>query len=437
MSSPKLLSDVKVRLDEWVQKRRQDLLDWNRELVAVPSMNRCGDGDEVHVQKVVQQRLQALGCETEMFLPTDVPGLEEHPAYLAGRKYEQRPNVVGRQRNCSQGRSIMFSGHIDTVPLAGEEWAVDPFRGDVVDGKQYGLGIFDMKGGLAAAMAALQALQDLNITLAGDVWIESVVDEEFGGANGTLASRIKGYSADLVIVPEPTNMAICPAHQGGAMYRIEYSGTSGRGFSGESLLNPAFAGARFLELFKAYQQYHARKPSPSPWFEDGSLPAYIQGMQAGSPDYEIYDRAPSTCKVDVWIQCYPGTTADEQFADFRQFYDEWTAKDELLADWPVKITRLIRFLPGGELSADHPVVPLLEQVAGTIIPDGVPVQGAPLACDAFMFPLFSDAPVVIWGPKGGNAHTADEYIDVEAFGDLVKMYALTMISWCGVDGEVK
>lgn len=431
------LKIARLRIDEWVQRHQEDLLEWNRELVSIPSMNRCTGGDEAAVQQVVHRRLSALGCDVDRFLPTEVPGLEHHPAYLAGRNYVDRPNVVGCKAGAGPGvgRSIMFSGHIDTVPLAGEEWSVDPFAAAVKDGRQYGLGLFDMKGGLAAALAALQALQELGIRLAGDVWIESVVDEEFGGANGTLASRMRGHHADLVIVPEPTNMAICPAHQGGAMYRIEYTGSSGRGFSGESLLNPAFAGARFLELFREYQRYHADKPSPSPWYADGSLPAYIQGMQAGCPDFPIYDRAPSSCKIDVWLQCYPGTTEDEQFADFRDFYEAHARKDELLAAWPVTITKLIRFLPGGELPEGHEVVGLLSDVAGQIVPDGLPVQGAPLACDAFMFPLFSDAPVVIWGPSGGNAHAADEYIDVAAFYELVKLYALTMIVWCGIAPE--
>lgn len=422
----------KQQIKQWVTTHREEILQFNRELVAIPSINLCGDGGEAEAQVYIQAALERLGCEVDVFLPTDVVGIEEHPAYLKNRNYTNRPNVVGRKKGSGGGRSLMFSGHIDTVPLADGKWSVDPFAGIVQNGKQYGLGLFDMKAGMAAAILALHALEARGILLQGDVLIESVVDEEFGGANGTLACRLKGYTAELAIIPEPTNMVICPQHQGGAMYRISYNGQSGRGFSGEQIVSPVSAGARFIEFFSKFQTYHGNKKAPNPYFVGQQLPAYIQGMKAGDTSLPIFDRSPATCEIDVWIQCYPGTTEDELLADFRLFYEAYAAQDSYLRHAEQQIQTLIRFLPGSYAPEGHLGLVVVEQVFNELMGETPLVQAAPFACDAFMFNLLSETPAIIWGPKGGNAHAPDEYIDIEAFLLLVQAYAGLMIEWCGI-----
>jgi acetylornithine deacetylase len=422
-------------INDWVEENRRAVLDLNRALVSLPSENRYPDGDEKRVQAFVEGYLEGLDCETDVFLPTDVPGLMEHPAYLGGRNYEGRPNVVGKKEGIGEGRSILFSGHMDTVPRGEDPWSVDPFSGVVEEGKQYGLGIFDMKGGMAAAMMALRALDELGVRLQGDVTIETVVDEEFGGANGTLACRLRGYGADVAIVPEPSNLVICPRNQGGSMFRISFEGKPGRSFSGEELLNPVYAAARFLEIFRDYEAYHREKTPGSRFFEnDPGLPAYVQGVRAAASDLPLSDRVPSRCTMDVWIQCYPETSEEELRQDFVSFCEERMKGDEVLSEVRPNIEKLIRFLPGTGIPEDHEILEVATRAARQVYEEGLPVEGAPFACDSFMFNLHSDTPALIWGPKGGNAHAPDEYIEVEPFMDLVKMYALTMVEWCGVTG---
>ncbi|MDQ0338311.1 acetylornithine deacetylase [Caldalkalibacillus uzonensis] len=420
-------------ISQWVDKHREEILNLNKELVSIPSENRYPYGDEKKVQDVVYAKLKDLGCVVDMFLPTDVPGLEEHPAYLGNRHYKNRPNVVGKKPGAGGGRSILFSGHVDTVPVGDDPWTVDPFSGIVKDGKQYGLGVFDMKGGLVAAMMALKALSDLGIQLKGDVTIESVVDEEYGGANGTLACRLRGYKADIAIIPEPSNLSICPVNQGGSMYRITYKGRPGRSFSGERLENPVFAGSRFLNIFRDYEKYHGKKRSTNKYFADGpNLPAYVQGVKAGPVHLPLCDRVPSSCVIDVWIQCYPETTEEDLYQDFTEFYKKRAEQDEILKHVKPTIEKLIRYLPGSGIPEDHEIISITKRISLSFYKDGLPVHGAPFACDSFMFNVYSDTPALIWGPKGANAHAPDEYIFVDDFLNLVKMYALTMIEWCGV-----
>jgi acetylornithine deacetylase len=419
-------------IEDWVEDNRRAILDLNRSLVSIPSENRYPHGDEKEVQRFVEGYLEELGCTTDTFLPTDVPGLTGHPAYLDGRSYEARPNVVGKKLGTGGGRSILFSGHMDTVPTGDDPWSVDPFSGVVEEGKQYGLGIFDMKGGMAAAMMAMRALGDLGVRLEGDVTIETVVDEEFGGANGTLACRLRGYEADVAIVPEPSNLIICPQNQGGGMFRITFDGKPGRSFSGEELLNPVYAAARFLEIFREYEAYHKDKRPLSSLFErDPGPPAYVQCVRAASSDLPLSDRVPSRCAIDVWIQCYPETSEEELRRDLLTFVEDRTAGDEILSEIRPNVERLIRFLPGTGIPEDHEIMEVVSRVSRMFYEGGLPVEGAPFACDSFVFNLHSATPALIWGPKGGNAHAPDEYIEVEPFMDLVKMYALTMVEWCG------
>jgi acetylornithine deacetylase len=419
-------------INDWVEDNRRTILDLNRALVSIPSENRYPHGNEKWVQEFVEGYLEDLGCETDTFLPTEVPRLTEHPAYLGGRNYEERPNVVGKKQGAGGGKSILFSGHVDTVPLGEDPWSVDPFSGAIEGGKQYGLGIFDMKGGMAAAMMALRALNELGIRLAGDVTIETVVDEEFGGANGTLACRLRGYEADVAIIPEPSNLIICPQNQGGGMFRVSFEGKPGRSFSGEKLLNPVYAAARFLEVFREYEAYHKQKTSASKFFEnDPGLPAYVQGMRAASSDLPLSDRVPSRCAIDLWIQCYPETSEEELRRDFVTFVEVRIRGDDILSEIRPNIEKLIRFLPGTGIPDDHGIIEVIARATRQVYEGGLPVEGAPFACDSFVFNLHSDTPALIWGPKGGNAHAPDEYIEVEPFMDLVKMYALTMVEWCG------
>ncbi|WP_010268468.1 M20/M25/M40 family metallo-hydrolase [Paenibacillus senegalensis] len=423
------------RLQTWISEHREEALELTRSLVSLRSINRVPHGEEWQVQQYVADYLRKLGCGTDMFLPTDVRELTAHPAYLEGRNYQDRPNVVGRRKGSGGGKSLLFSGHVDTVPLNKEEtWTVDPLSGVIKEGKQYGLGIFDMKAGIAASLFALRGLVELGIPLKGDVVIETVVDEEYGGANGTLASRLRGHHADAAIIPEPSNLVICPATQGGIMLRIRFAGTGGRNFSGEIVTNPVFAAARFIEIFRQYDRAHSMKASLNPWYKDGpGLTSYLQGMKAGDVSLPLSDRTPNQCSIDVWIQCYPGTSEKELYQDFTGFCLEQAAEDELLKQFPPQFERLIRFLPGTSLAPGHPLIETAVQVVQAAAPQQLAVKGAPFACDAFMFEQYSEIPVIVWGPSGGNAHAADEFIHVDDYLQLIHWYSLMMMEWCGVE----
>lgn len=419
------------RIHAWVQLHRSHILQLTGELVAFPTVNLAVDGTEKECQQYVCGLLERMGLETELFSPEDVPGLKEHPAYFPGKNYSHRPNVTGRWAGAGGGRSLIFSSHIDTAPVA-PGWPHDPWKPRLEGDRLYGLGVFDMKSGLAASMMAVRCLMDIGLRLAGDVVIESVVDEEFGGANGTLACRLRGMAADAAIVPEPTNLAVCPASRGGALWRVTFRGTAGMAFSGETIVNPVIEAGYFITFLEEYETGRAGAAGPLPWYgTPAALPAMITRVEAGDMNAPLCDSGPAECHVDIWVECYPRIGENELKSDLLTRFGVFCRKHGFMRRTEPEIRKLVRFLPGSETSPDLPLIGMLAEQTALVTGREPPIHGAPFACDAFMFNLYSPTPAVIMGPAGGNAHAPDEFVELPGLYELVEIYARTMAQWCG------
>ena len=137
-----------------------------------------------------------------------------------GHNQTDRYNVYARFPGKAGGRSLMFNGHIDVMPAdETDEWTNPPFEPTIRDGKMYGRGTADMKGGLMASVMAVQLLKDAGAELPGDVLITSVCDEE-GGGNGSMQAIISGERADGVVVCEPTSDEMILANMGFIFFRV-------------------------------------------------------------------------------------------------------------------------------------------------------------------------------------------------------------------------
>lgn len=417
----------------WINEHHKEILELTSELVRYKTVNLIDSGTEYEIQHYVASVLRnQLQLEVDLFSPEAVDGFHEHPAYFPGKDYTDRPNVVGKWKGQGGGKSLLFSSHVDTAPVAWG-WTNDPWDPIIKDGRLYGLGVFDMKGGLAASIMAVKCLQELGIQLKGDVFIESVVDEEYGGANGTLACRIRGYEADAAIVPEPTNFAVCPASRGGALWRITFRGNTGMSFSGESIHNPVHAAAKFITFLEVFEQERSTVAGPAPWYgHNKSLPVIVTRVEAGDMTALLCDSGPAVCHVDVWIECYPNVSEEQLQQEMFDSYAEYCHKHAITIHSEAEIHKVIRFLPGSEAPEDFPLITLLAEEVSQVTGREAVIQGAPFACDSFMFNLYSPTPAIILGPVGGNAHAPDEYIDIREFFKLVEIYARTIISWCGV-----
>lgn len=425
------------RIQHWVQSQKDESLRFVQALIQINSENHPPTGNEKAYQEHFAGQLQQLGAEVQQYELNDVQGLTSHPAYMQGRDYTDRPNVVGRFPGAGGGRSLLFSGHADTVYAGTESWTYPPFSGFVHEGKLYGRGSYDMKGGMAAACMAVKCLNALDIQLKGDVWIESVVDEEHGGANGTLAGRLHGTEADLAILPEPSNLEVATHHLGGGIWKASFIGKSGIGFAGEKLVSALDAAMEFIQALQSFQAEREERLTLQPPFMQKPN-AVVMKLVAGDPARLLPEKVPGSAECTFWIEGYPGMSGEILIQELRQHIKQNMDKYSALRDCPPQIEPLIRYLHGSGIenneqgkAASELLCQLGQRITGK---NKVPI-GAGFACDGFMFNLHSRTPAIVLGPTGGNAHAADEYLDINGFLQLIQWYAELMLDWCHVKKE--
>jgi succinyl-diaminopimelate desuccinylase len=200
-----------------------EAVDLTCELVRIPTVNPPGDFYE-DCARLIGRRLGACGFEVEYHA---AEGLPEHT------KAHPRVNVIGVRAGTGGGPVLHLNGHLDVVP-AGSGWTVDPFGGEVRDGRIWGRGACDMKAGIAASVYAAEALRRAGVSLRGTLEVSGTVDEESGGFAGVAWLAQKGRIAkgrtDYVIIPEPLNVdRICVGHRGVYWFEVETRGRTAHG----------------------------------------------------------------------------------------------------------------------------------------------------------------------------------------------------------------
>lgn len=422
------------QINQWARDHVSELVDVLSELIALPSENRAPGGTELAFQHRFAELLADVGMTVHMFTPPEIEGLTDHSLYWPGRDYTDRPNVVGALAGTGSGRSLLLGGHGDVViGLSGDH---DPFTPQIEGDKLYGRGSNDMKGGLVAAVFALRCLRDLGVRLAGDVFIESDVDEEMGGSNGNLAARLAGYNPDAAIVMEPSELVIAPSHFGGRVYRITIGGKGGMGFGGEEVINPIYGMARLVRSIEDLAEKRATQPAPSPELDPGrGLETVVSIVQAAEFEPGTGDGVPREALIEVWVESWPGTTAEELDDEFLGHCREFALKDPVLSRCEIRYDYVTRHLRGSSIPVDSDiVVATAAATAATLGAERSVVRAAPFACDVFVMHDFG-IPALVLGPCGGNAHSADEFVSIESLRDLVAVLAQTTADWCGVSEE--
>lgn len=247
------------KLFKTIDDRRDELAELTAELIRFPTINPPGDAYGPCAE-YIGKRLGKRGFGVEYVRAEGTPGdTDRYP----------RINVIARFDGRSMGPTVHFNSHIDVVE-AGEGWTVDPFAGVISDGRVYGRGACDMKGGLAASIIAAEAFMDVNPDFPGAIEISGTVDEESGGFGGVAYLAGKGYFSkprvDHVIIPEPLNKdRICLGHRGVWWAEIETKGEIAHGsmpFLGDCAVRHmgAVLEAFERELFPSLDRKQTRMP---------------------------------------------------------------------------------------------------------------------------------------------------------------------------------
>lgn len=206
-----------------IEKQEKSLVRLCQELIRFPTINPPGN-DYQAIVEYIGNRLKNRGFTIEYVRAYGAPGdSADYPRY----------NVIARYETGRQGPCVHFNSHIDVVET-GDGWTKDPFAAELIDGKIYGRGACDMKGGLAASIIAVEALISSGLELKGAIEISGTADEESGGLGGVAYLAEKGYFSkdrvDHVIIPEPLNVdRVCLGHRGVWWAEIETHGRIAHG----------------------------------------------------------------------------------------------------------------------------------------------------------------------------------------------------------------
>lgn len=338
-----------------------------------------------------------------------------------GHNYENRANVYGRFSG-NGGRSIMFNGHMDTMPAEASLWATDPWTPTLKEGKLYGLGICDMKSGLAAAVMAVQLLKDAGIELPGDVIITSVADEE-GGGNGSIAAAIQGERADAVVVCEGTNYELIAAHMGFVFFRVEVEGLavhSGIKWKGVSAIEKAVKLIGALDDLEHRWLLRYKHPLlPAPNLNVGT----IHGGTAGST-------TAGRCSFELCIHYLPGQMSFEQVTrEVNEALDYACRGDAWLSEHRPAVS-IYQSGNAFEMALDHPFTKAFEKVWLEAHGRPVPVVGSPAGCDSRTWRNIAKCPTLQYGPgELSQCHSVDEHIDLDMYYDAILTYAALILEW--------
>ena len=290
------MTDRRTQLLEEIERRRDDLIELTQALIRIPTLNPPGDNYR-EICDFLATRLRARGFIIELVRAAGAPGdSDRYPRW----------NVVGRKEGRSAGECLHFNSHIDVVTV-GEGWTTDPFGGELRDGRIYGRGTCDMKGGLATSIIAAEAFIDVYADFAGAVEISGTADEETGGYGGVAYLAEKGFFSpervQHVIIPEPLNKdRVCLGHRGVWWGEIETKGHIAHGsmpFLGDSAIRHMGAVLAEIEatLYPALELKHTVMPVVPPQARQSTM--NINSLHGGQAEPEAgYTGFPSAVVAD-------------------------------------------------------------------------------------------------------------------------------------------
>jgi acetylornithine deacetylase len=428
-----------IEIEKWVQANKEYILNSLSELIQINTVNLPPGGNEKAGQDYLYDKISSFipGKDIDVFEVDDVAGIRQSPFFFptidgVAKEYSGRPNIVARLKGSGGGSSMAFSGHMDTMPDYGREWGIfkDPYSGKIRDGKMYGRGSADMKAGTIAGFLALKCLKDLKFKLKGDVFAESVVDEENGGANGTIAARLRNPDIDFAIIPELSNLAVGVETFGGTDWKISVSEKSAGGIGADvDLSNPIYKLSTIALALKKYDEYLKSIKPPNVYADDSRIKLLTYQFYSGGSSYLESGAVPTEGHIYCWSEAYSFTdemTHKEHFLKFMR--DELSRFPEFKEAFP-KIENVIRFLYGHKTDINHPAMTSIRNSYNKL---GISYaeKGIPYATDAFVFKKVSKTDVVILGPAGGNPHGIDEYVDTGSLLTLIKIMVLTAVDFC-------
>jgi succinyl-diaminopimelate desuccinylase len=389
------------------------VIQWTQELVRIPSVY-CPEkkASEELAARWIEARFKEIGLET--FFQIVEPG---------------RPNVIGIWHGAESSKTLMFEGHTDIV-TAGDvtQWTYPPFEAKIVNGRMYGRGTSDMKGGLVAAICATKAIIESSIRLSGDILIGALCDEE-GFMSGVKHFVAQGWADDIdaAIICEPEENHICINQKGVMWVQITVTGKMAHGAMPLTGVNSAYPAANLLMAMQELEAAEIARHGSHEFLGQPSItPTILRSPVQGEYQNNVM---PAQTKVVLDIRLIPGQSAEEIEAKIKATCDAIHAKDE-------RVTFEIEVLEARAPTAtdrEEPVVQVLDQAYRDLTGKEPIYGGVPGSTDGTILNSRAGVPIVTCGPGDIHIpHHVDEWLGLDELIEATKLYILAAMRFLGV-----
>ncbi len=415
-----MLSSQETKVFTRVDELADEMIEWLRELVRIPTVNPPGE-NYVDCAHFIGDKLKDFGYEVSFIEAT---GRDEcsadHP----------RVNVIGHLHGSSFHPTLHFNGHTDVVP-PGAGWTLDPFAAELRDGRIYGRGVTDQKAGIAASLFAVEAIRRAGVRLAGSIEQSATVDEESGGFAGVAYLAEHGYVrpdlVDYVIITEPLGYdRICLGHRGVYWFEVLMRGRIAHGsmpFLGVSAIDRM---ARLIEkIERQLKPKLAERRTRMPVEPEAARAATINvnsifgGQDPDSPQ--------TPCVADLCRAMFDRRfLIEENLEDVREEFigliEQLRANDEEL-QYEIKDTMVVH---PTMTAANSPLVTTMRDVISETVGRDAPLIASPGTYDQKHFARIAGIEQCIaYGPGILKmAHQPDEYCEIEHLISACKAMAI-------------
>lgn len=425
-----------------VDAGREELLETISRAVQIPSVNPRYPGqvyDEIvggegRVSRLVAEVYRRMDAEVDVF------GME------AGRE-----NAVGVIRGAGGGRSLIYNGHVDVVPVGrAENWRHDPFSGRIDGERIWGRGSTDMKAGVLAQAFAARALLRSGVRLCGDLILEAVVGEEcMNNDIGVSATVERGYRADAAVVAEPTTgtapLAVMPTSPGQLWFTLTVTGKATHAANRGRTLHPSGAseppgvsavdkglvlldGLRRLEQQWAFSKRHSH-------YRPGQFTIMPGILEAGAGGVQFPLFVPDEMRIEYLVWYPPDDDPGQIKREIEQQVghlvasDDWMRQHEPVIEWRLH-------WPANSPEGDDIIASMCaaheRAAADTRLGGPTEVSGFPAVDDASWLTV-EGIPAISYGPGDlAVAHADDEFVSIDEVMCATRAFALLAMEWCGV-----
>ena len=376
--------------------KEPELIEFCQQLVRRKSVNP--PGDELPIAEYVASTLDGFGLEVELV-----------------RHGPNRASVLARLKGRGTKPGLLYNGHLDTVPVGAQEWIHDPFSAKTAEGKIWGRGAVDMKGGLAALMAAAKALAGARLPLSGDFIMAATAGEETDSQGAmAIAARSDLRPLQAVIIAEPTNNGVYVAEKGALWLELTTHGKTAHGATPELGRNAVMMMWKLIGELEKLEIPHEEHPML------GSFTRSINTIAGGMKTNVV----PDNCVVTVDMRTVPG---QDHLAILRRIEDLIEDLGRRIPDFKAsaKITNdRIPVQTSPEESVVKGVVEIVAEVTGERpVPGGISYY-----TDGAAFVPALNIPMIICGPGDPKlAHQPNEHVEVSSLVQSARIFTLAAV----------